>query len=109
MKIILERHQYAPELNKAHLGPKGARHAVAAIPAVGATSLSEARAKLFRPSSARIVATVETRYDGELSWLNRRFSGVVQTRLEAVEFARMKRARLVPGGTVHVSTRLVGG
>lgn len=48
MKIILERHAYAPELNKAYIGPT---HTM--IPAPGCTSIAHVRERLFSPLKYR--------------------------------------------------------
>lgn len=44
MRIILERHAYAPELNKAYVGPSRVM-----MPAPGCTSIADVRRKLFAP------------------------------------------------------------
>jgi hypothetical protein len=48
MKLALERHAYAPELNKAHLLHRG--RIVASLPAPGCDSIKAARAALFAPA-----------------------------------------------------------
>lgn len=45
MRLVLERHAYAPELNRAHVMRKG--RIVADFPAPGARSIAEARRQLF--------------------------------------------------------------
>lgn len=60
MKIALERHSYAPELNRAHIIRRG--HIAATIAAPGCQSIREARARLFAPAiPGRIVAASYTR------------------------------------------------
>lgn len=44
MRIILERHTYAPELNKAYIGPSRVM-----MPAPGCASIADVRRKLFAP------------------------------------------------------------
>lgn len=44
MKIILERHTYAPELNKAYIGPSRVM-----VPAQGCASIAAVRKALFAP------------------------------------------------------------
>lgn len=44
MRIILERHTCAPELNKAYIGP-----GLACFPVPGCTSIRDVRKKLFSP------------------------------------------------------------
>ena len=54
MKIIHERHAYAPELNKAHI--VNDNRVICALPAPGCTTIREARAKLFAPAApAKVV------------------------------------------------------
>lgn len=48
MKIILERHTYAPELNKAYVGPSRVM-----IPAPGCASIADVRKRLFAPLQYR--------------------------------------------------------
>lgn len=102
--VIIERHQYAPELNKAHVKT---RAGFVEVPAPGITSVKEFRAKR-QPTRPVIHAIVETVYDGALSWLNRKWAGKVESRAQALTFAREHIApRLAPGGRVRVTTRLV--
>jgi hypothetical protein len=51
MRLALERHAYAPELNAAHIIRKG--RVVAILPVPGARSIREARKALFPPYVAR--------------------------------------------------------
>lgn len=44
MKIVLERHTYAPELNKAYIGPSRVM-----IPAPGCATIAAVRKALFAP------------------------------------------------------------
>lgn len=99
MRIILERHLFAPELNKAHING-------AVLPAPGCESIQEVRKKSFPTTIPRIVATVKKRYPGQLAWLDRTHTGIVNSRSEAVAFARKLRAGLVDGGVVSVTTEL---
>ena len=48
MKVILERHAYAPELNKAYIGPCRVM-----IPAPGCKSIADVRKSLFAPLQYR--------------------------------------------------------
>lgn len=99
---ILERHLYAPELNKVYI--RGV-----AIPAPGVTLVSEYR-KRNAPRPLFIQATVSTKYDDPgKKWLQRTYSGAVSTRAEALAFARDLRTKLAEGGRVVVKTKLVGG
>ena len=51
MKLALERHAYAPELNRAHVIRHG--RTVAKLPAPGCATIREARAALFQPLQPR--------------------------------------------------------
>lgn len=80
MKLKIESHKYAPELNRVYLtGKNSSRAAVLRAPAV--TSVNEARAALFpKPIPFRRVVTVEAYYnDPRFAGLNRRYSGVVDS------------------------------
>lgn len=60
MRIVLERHAYAPELNRAHIWHKGRKTGELATP--GARTIAEARAALFRPAEAvRLITATKTR------------------------------------------------
>lgn len=103
-QFALERHAYAPELNKVHLLRTGKT-----MPAPGCRSIEQARQELFPEPEPRIVAKIEVRYPGELSWLNRTFCGRVADRSQALKFYRDQKARMAPGkgGTITVKTQLV--
>lgn len=108
MKIGISTHWYAPELNKAYLGP-----CTTPVPAPGVFTIAEFRKKL-KPQPAFILATVKSVYDNpDYAWLNRTFSGRVGSRVEALSFVRQVRSMQVAApaakGRVVVSTRLVGG
>ena len=107
MKIILERHTYAPELNKAHILRKG--RVVAALPAPGVTSIKEARAKLFPRIPAPVrVASYASHYPEPLKWLERQYAGKVASYENALTFLRAQRAKLTPEGRATLTTRLIG-
>lgn len=98
----LERHSYAPELNKVYI--RGV-----AIPAPGITLVADYR-KRNKPVKAFIQAVVSTKYDNPAyKWLQRTYSGAVANRAEALAFAREVRTKLAEGGRVEVKTKLVGG
>ena len=101
MKIVLERHAFAPELNKAHIYHRGKR--IALLPAKSACTIKQARAALFAPVTPCIVATVTKEYQAPYEYLNRTWRGVVKTRAEATSFMRVQQT-LNPGGK-----RLVNG
>lgn len=103
-QFALERHAYAPELNKVHL-----LRASKPLSAAGCRTIADARQKLFPEPEPRIVAKITVRYPGELSWLNRTFCGRVKSRAEALQFYRAEKGRMAPGkgGTITVKTQLV--
>lgn len=106
MRIVLERHRYAPELNKAHIGPNGT-----VVPAPGCESIREVRQTLFSPvkRSGRHVV-LSTHYPQEKAWLNRQHAGFCNNLRELSNHLHALRAGLVPGlgATVKVRSRLVG-
>ena len=107
MKLILERHAYAPELNTAHILRKG--RVVAELPAPGATSIKEARAKLFPRLQAPVrVAFYASHYPEALKWLEREYAGKVASYENALTFLRAQRAKLTPEGRATLKTRLIG-
>ena len=107
MKLILERHAYAPELNTAHILRKG--RVVAEISVPGATSIKEARAKLFpRLKAPMRVAFYASHYPERLKGLERQYAGQVASYQNALTFLRTQRARLTPEGHATLKTRLVG-
>ncbi|UTC29824.1 hypothetical protein BAJUN_01940 [Bajunvirus bajun] len=106
--IILERHAYAPELNRAHILRKG--RVVAQRPCPGALSIKEARAMLWprlTQGPAR-VAFYASHYEGARKWLERAYHGRVSSYAAALAFWRQEAAKLAPGGTATIRTRLVG-
>ena len=115
MKLILERHAYAPELNLAHILRKG--RIVASRKAPNCTTIRQCRKLLYARLAPAIVATVTSEYsEREFHWLNRTFRGCVKSRIEAFEFAKTCRAKnagstlldgsTLPAATVKVKTRL---
>lgn len=112
MKLLLEKHRFAPEMNKVFvLRPNGDTVLLATSSgAVGPgafTSLSEFRKRRGK-TVPRIMAWIESHYPHESQkWLERSESGWVTARSEALRFAREMKARLAPGGTVTVRTKLV--
>jgi hypothetical protein len=106
--IALERHAYAPELNRAFIIRRG--RVVAERPCPGATSIREARAMLWPRIPAPVrVATYASRYDTPgRRWLERTYSGTVANHAAALAFLRTQAARLTTGGTATIRTRLIG-
>ncbi|CAB5514245.1 hypothetical protein LMG26857_03303 [Achromobacter anxifer] len=106
MKIILERHTYAPELNCAYVGPTRTK-----VKAPGCTSIRQVREKLFSPLkyTGRHVV-LSTHYPGDKAWLNRQHSGFCQDMRSLAGALVGVRNRLAPGfgATVKIKTRLLG-
>jgi len=103
MRLTLERHKYAPELNRIHF-PNGASR-----PAPGITSIRQYRAA-NAPARPMIRAVVTKTYSSaSCGWLDSRTVGMVETRGHALVYARMLRTRCLPGEHVLVfcRTRLV--
>lgn len=100
MKIkFLERHAYAPELNKLHL-----ENGIV-IPCPNITSIKEARQKLFKPKSNCLLCVVTSYYsDKKYKHLNKVVaSGRVNTWLDAYRFAKkykQKGGELLNGETL---------
>lgn len=116
MRIILERHAYAPELNKAHIMRKG--HKVASFAAPHCQSIKEARALCFPQYVARRIVTAEYIRDGEFSCFNRtrRAAYPLQAGNMAIIADHARRlidmggplidGRVIPPARLRLSTRL---
>lgn len=117
MKIhAIERHAYAPELNRVYIRTGGG---FVECRAPGVRTTQEWRAK-FKPHAAPMIwATVSTEYaDARFSHLNRTYSGRVDARRDALKFAASVRAKncggilfdgsVMPPARVTVKTRLIG-
>jgi hypothetical protein len=105
MRMILERHAYAPELNQLHfLDRAGNRRGTMRAP--GVMSHKEARA-MFGPVVPGRRAIVSTHYPEGLGWLERTISGRA-TYAQAMQVRDDFAKRLAPAGTVTVKTRWVG-
>lgn len=107
MKIVIERHTYAPELNKVHF-IKNNGVVVGTLPAPGITTTHEWRAA-NAPAEPFIHVKLRTVYpDPKQKWLERTIGGSVQTRSSALWHKRELEKRLVPnvGARVEVRTSL---
>ncbi len=105
MRIILERHAYAPELNTAYVGPTRT-----AIRAPGCTSIAQVRAKLFTPLKYKgrfvILRAVNV---PEHSSCNRTISGYCITLESLAGALRVFRKRHnLPGCEHRIETKLIG-
>jgi len=114
-RIIIDRHAYAPELNKTAIKRGGRWHW---IKTPGVDSIRAYRDK-NKPAQPCIVATVRTVYTNPAhKSLERTYTGRVDSRADALRFAAGIRARnqggpIFGGGflepaRVEVKTRIVG-
>lgn len=106
MRIVLETHRYAPELNKAFVGPTAT-----VVPVPGCTTIAQVRQKLFSPVARRGRHVVlSTHYPEDKAWLNRQHSGFCDDLRTLAIHLRDLRARLAPGlgACVKVRSWLIG-
>lgn len=88
----LERHQYAPELNKIRF-----ENSTATIPCPGCKSIKEAKAYAFAAHKPRRFASIGTRYHNPgHQWLNRTFTGAVESYSEIARWLHKLRAEMIP-------------
>lgn len=106
MRICIEVHRHAPELNRVGFIRNGEVVAWRRCP--GVATIRDYR-RAHQAGKPVIHAHVSSRYTGELDWLNRVLAGTVDSRSQALAFARKKREQLVPdvGAQVVVKTQLV--
>ena len=105
MRIILERHAYAPELNKAYIGPTRAM-----IPAPGCTSIAAVRRMLFAPLKYRgRFVTLRAENAPQYASYNRTRTGFCNDMRSLAGALRIFRAyHNLPGCAHVVSSRLIG-
>jgi len=106
MRITLERHAYAPELNKAYVGPTATP-----VPAPGCTSIAQVREKLFSPLRRRGRHVIlSTNYPGDKASLNRQHAGFCNDLPSLANAMKALRTKLAPGygASIKVSSRLIG-
>jgi hypothetical protein len=113
MKYILERHAYAPELNKIIIKSSSGWHWVKAP---GVQSVKQWREQ-NKPSFG-IFCTLSAVRGGEWASLNRHVSGFVHSRAEALSIAKAFRARhaggplldgrILPDARIIVRTVFIG-
>jgi hypothetical protein len=118
MKIALERHAYAPELNKAFIFHKGRR--VATLPAAGLTTIRDVRKAYFAPRPAFRHAHVFSERSAPWQGLNRDRAGRVPFGPEGWQAVKKAAAlmldkggelldgRTLPPSNVRIITRLIG-
>jgi hypothetical protein len=107
MKIIVESHLYAPELNKVHLHDNSGNYR-ATMRAPGIKTIQEARKRLFRPVTPHRVANVEKQYFGEHAPYSRCYNGRIASYGDAVRFLNDLRQRAMPHAEIRCKTWLVG-
>lgn len=105
MKIILERHAYAPELNRAYIGPNGA-----CVPAPGCASIRQVRQKLFAPLKYRgRFVTLRAVNKPECATYDRTRAGFCNDLHSLAGALRVFRQYHNLPGCIHVvTTRLIG-
>lgn len=102
MKFALERHLYAPELNRAHIG-------CTAFPVPGCRTIAEARKKLFPPLARKgRYTTIRVTYSGALVHLNRDYHGFIHDTNHLRVCLEKVRTWHNAGPTITVHTRLLG-
>ena len=105
MKIILERHAYAPELNCAYVGPTRSKLRVP-----GCTTIRDARRYLFAPLkyTGRLVA-LQSKNVPDFATYDRSASGYCNDMRSLSGALRSFRMRHnIPGCQIIVTTKLVG-
>ncbi len=131
MKIIIEKHEYAPELNKvAYVDPKlarAARHLTRGrtnnglrqfileygselqwIPAPGITSIREFRQRNPQLKRRGLHVKLWTEYPKEKAWLQTQASGWAIDTAHVGMCIRVMREKLAPGGVAKAKIQLVG-
>lgn len=105
MKIILESHRYAPELNRAYIGPNRTM-----VPVPGCATVQAVRKHLFSPLKykGRLVK-LQSKNVPEFSSYDRSATGFCNDMRSLSGALRAFRNRHnIPGRNVEVSTRLIG-
>lgn len=117
MKMVIETHAFAPELNKILFVKHGETVAVKKAP--GVTSIKEARAVYFQKATPGRVATVSSAHDNpNHKWLNRQAQGRISSYAELLKFVTSFRDRhaggelldgtLLPHPKISVKTKMIG-
>jgi len=105
MKIILERHTYAPELNTAYVGPTHS-----AIRVSGLTTIGEVRRALFAPLKYRgrhvVIKSINC---ADMQTYDRTVSGFcLDLRSLRGALNVFKARHCLPGVTYSITTKLIG-
>jgi hypothetical protein len=108
MSWRLERHLYAPELNKVHLTRKDGSHHTFDAP--GIRSLADFREKYRKPLKPTICATLKCTYHSpEQSWLNSNLAGTVVHRRDVLRVLKnMQNYHNAGPRDIKVRTFLIG-
>ena len=106
MKIILERHAYAPELNKAYIGPRKSELKVPSC-----TSIKEVRQRYFAPLkyTGRHV-TLQSVYPEDSAWLNRTRQGFCNdlVSLKGIIKAMHSKLDMRKNPDIKITSKLIG-
>lgn len=88
MKMLLETHKYAPEMNRLYFLRRG--RIVASMRAPGCHTIQQFRARYFRRAPAGLFALIDSVYvEPEFAWLNRHVAhGRCDSRVAALRFSR---------------------
>jgi hypothetical protein len=108
MKLAIERHRFAPELNKVFfLNKQG--EVIARRHAPGVTCIRQWREK-FKPATPTRIAIVTSQYaEPSLRWLDKKRTGRINSLSDALQAKREMRSKVLPDAEVKVSckTKLV--
>lgn len=105
MKIILESHRYAPELNRAYIGPNRTM-----VPVPGCTTIQAVRRAMFAPLKyTGRLTTLQSRNVPDFQSYDRSASGFCNDIRSLSGALRAFRNRHnIPGCSVIVTTKLLG-
>lgn len=95
--IVIERHVYAPELNRVHYVNSATGANVASVPAPGVTSVKEWRSLISKSSGPRHFVRIAARYPAQWASLDRVVSGCVSS-YQAARLAIAEMRRRTAGG-----------
>lgn len=118
MKLAIETHKYAPELNRVHFVNKN-NLIVATMPAPGVTTIAQARSKFFARVVPGKAAVITASYDHpDYNWLNSqragRFQDYAQLKAFVNKFAESKKGGplldggFLPDAKITVKTLMIG-
>lgn len=116
MKIAIEKHSYAPELNKVMI-LRGKR-VVSSFPAAGVTTIKEARQKFFAPVQTGRTVKISTEYPAPYKSLDRVYRGRVSGFNDVIRFRDQLREKcsggallngdFLPAAKIIIESRLIG-